>query len=118
MIRQVGREGEEAAVRYLTSLGYRVIARNVRFRSGEIDVVARDGDVLVFVEVKTRRGRGFGSPGEAVTGAKQRRLVRLAALYLARLGGEPPPCRFDVVEVEPGPDGRWRCKLIKGAFQA
>lgn len=118
MNRRVGEAGEQAAAEFLAALGYRIIGRNVRFRSGEIDLVARDGGVLVFVEVKTRRGRGFGAPGEAVTAAKQRRLVRLAALYLARLGSDPPPCRFDVVEVEPGPDGRLRCRLIKNAFQA
>ncbi len=118
MNRRIGEAGEQAAAEFLRSLGYRIIARNVRFRAGEIDLVARDGGVLVFVEVKTRRGRGFGSPGEAVTVAKQRRLIRLASLYLARLGGEPPPCRFDVVSVEPGPDGRLRCRLIKGAFTA
>jgi len=116
--RRVGEAGEQAAAAFLTSLGYRIVARNVRFRSGEIDLIARDGSVLVFVEVKTRRGRRFGTPGEAVTPQKQRKLIRLASLYLARLGGEPPPCRFDVVEVEPGPDGRYRCEVIRGAFMA
>jgi len=116
--RRVGLEGENAAAAYLTSLGYRVIERNVRFRAGEIDLVAEDGGVLVFVEVKTRRGRGFGAPAEAVTAEKRRRLVRLASLYLARRGGPVPPCRFDVVSVEPGPGGRYRCEVIRGAFGA
>jgi len=116
--RRVGLEGENAAAAYLTSLGYRVIERNVRFRAGEIDLVAEDGGVLVFVEVKTRRGRGFGAPAEAVTAEKRRRLVRLASLYLARRGGQVPPCRFDVVSVEPGPGGRYRCEVIRGAFGA
>jgi len=116
--RRVGEAGEQAAAEFVTSLGYRIVARNVRFRSGEIDLVARDGGVLVFVEVKTRRGRGFGTPDEAVGAAKQRRLIRLASLYLARLGSDPPPCRFDVVSVEPGPDGSLQCRLIKGAFTA
>ncbi|MBP2017715.1 putative endonuclease [Symbiobacterium terraclitae] len=118
MSTRVGQEGEDAAAAYLASLGYRIVARNVRFRAGEIDLVAEDGGVLVFVEVKTRRGRGFGSPAEAVTAEKRRRLVRLASLYLARRGGPVPPCRFDVVSVEPGPDGRYRCEVIKGAFGA
>jgi len=116
--RRVGSEGEQAAAAYLASQGYRIIARNVRFRAGEIDLVAEEGGFLVFVEVKTRRGRGFGSPAEAVTADKRRRLVRLASLYLARLGRPAPPCRFDVVEVEPGPDGRYRCHVIRGAFTA
>lgn len=118
MSRRVGEAGEQAAAEFLTASGYRIIARNVRFRSGEIDLIAQDGGVLVFVEVKTRRGRRYGTPGEAVTAAKQRRLARLASLYLARLGSKPPPCRFDVVEVEPGPDGRLRCRLIQNAFHA
>lgn len=115
---QVGREGEQAAAAYLESLGYRILARNVRYRAGEIDLVATENGFLVFVEVKTRRGSRFGSPAEAVTAEKQRRLVRLAGIYLAHRGGNPPPCRFDVVAVEPGPDGKLRCRLIKGAFTA
>jgi putative endonuclease len=114
--RRVGQEGERAAAAYLAARGYRIVARNVRFRAGEIDLVAEEGGFLVFVEVKTRRGRGFGSPAEAVTAEKRRRLIRLASIYLAHMGGEAPPCRFDVVSVEPGPDGQYRCEVIKGAF--
>lgn len=116
--RRVGQEGEQAAAACLEGLGYRILARNVRFRAGEIDIVATEGGFLVFVEVKTRRGSRFGSPAEAVTAEKQRRLVRLAGIYLAHRGGNPPPCRFDVVSVELGPDGGYRCSVIKGAFTA
>lgn len=112
----MGRAGEEAAVLYLAGLGYRIIARNVRFRTGEIDLVAEDGACLVFVEVKTRTGTGFGTAAEAVTPAKQRQLVRLAALYLSARGGDSRPCRFDVVTVEPGNGGGWACTLIRNAF--
>lgn len=114
----VGRAGEEAAARHLTELGYRIIARNHRYRFGELDIVAEEQGWLVFVEVKTRTGAGYGSAAEAVTPAKQRQLVRLAAAYLASAGGEGRPCRFDVVTVEPGPDGTWLCQVIPNAFGA
>jgi putative endonuclease len=113
-----GRAGEEAAAQYLAGLGFRIIARNVRFRAGEIDLVADDAGTLVFVEVKTRTGPGFGTPAEAVTPQKQARLVRLAGLYLSGLGAEHRPCRFDVVAVEPDAGGQWRCTLIRNAFGA
>lgn len=82
-----------------------VLERNVRSRLGELDLVARDGDTLVFVEVKTRRDDAFAAPELSVTAAKRRKLVRLAEAYLQRLPGPPPPCRFDVVAVLL-PDGR------------
>lgn len=114
----LGRAGEEAAARHLTELGYRIIARNLRFRFGELDIVAEEHGWLVFVEVKTRTGSGYGSAAEAVTPAKQRQLVKLAAAYLAATGGEGRPCRFDVVTVEPGPEGGWLCQVIADAFGA
>lgn len=115
---RTGREGEEAAAAYLGARGYRIIERNLRFRAGEIDLVAEESGFLVFVEVKTRRGSTFGSAAEAVTAEKRRRLVLLAGLYLARRVGTPPPCRFDVVTVEPGVNGEWVCQVIRGAFTA
>lgn len=113
---QVGREGEAAAAAYLSAQGYQIRARNVRYRQGEIDLVAEEGGYLVFIEVKTRTGSGYGTPAEAVTPQKQRQLFRLAQLYLAVTGQGERPCRFDVVGVEPGADGRWRCTLIRNAF--
>ncbi len=116
---EVGRAGEQAASEFLVALGYQVLARNVRFRFGEIDIVAEDHGVLVFVEVKTRTGTGFGTPAEAVTAAKRARLVRLAEIYLARVGAVDRPCRFDVVAVEPqGRLGGWRCSVVRDAFSA
>jgi putative endonuclease len=96
---QLGRRGEELACQRLEALGLRIVARNWRCRSGEIDVVAAGPDLLVFCEVKTRRGHGYGTPAEAVTPAKRARLRQLAAAYLAAV--EHPPCdvRFDVVAV-------------------
>jgi len=113
-----GRAGEEAAARFLETKGYRIIARNVRFRTGEIDLIADENGVLVFVEVKTRSGSDFGTAAEAVTGRKQQQLVRLASLFLAQSGSLARPCRFDVVAVEPAPTGEFACTLFTNAFAA
>lgn len=101
MARQrLGRRGEELACAELARLGYVVIARNHRSTLGEIDIVARDGETVVFVEVKARTGKACGHPAEAVTPAKQRRIVAMAEVYAARHGLARAPCRFDVVAVE------------------
>jgi putative endonuclease len=96
---QLGRRGEELACEHLAALGLRIVARNWRCRSGEIDVVAAGPDLLVFCEVKTRRGRGYGSAAEAVTPAKRARLRQLAAAYLAAVDHPHCKVRFDVVAV-------------------
>lgn len=113
----VGRVGEEVAARFLEDQGYRILRRNLRFRSGEIDLVAEENGILVFVEVKTRSGSSHGTAAEAVTPRKQAQLIRLASLYLARIGADRP-CRFDVVTVEPAGDSGWQCALIRDAFGA
>lgn len=100
--RGTARRGEALAALWLRVKGYRIEARNWRCPLGEIDIVASIGDTLVFVEVKARTGTGAGSPEEAVTTAKQKRLVQLANAYLARRHGETPACRFDVIAVEGG----------------
>jgi len=81
----------------LVRLGYRIIERNCRSRWGELDLVAYDGDTLVFVEVKARRSLEFGEPAYAVDRRKQSRLIRLAERYLSRRRLGEPTCRFDVV---------------------
>jgi len=91
-----GRQAEERACQYLKGLGYEIVARNWRCRSGEIDIVARDGNVLAFVEVKARSGRGYGGPEGAVGPVKQRRLVAAARRFIQQTGAELP-ARFDVV---------------------
>ncbi|MER7520230.1 YraN family protein [Streptomyces sp. NPDC126499] len=98
----LGRYGEELAARRLTATGLHVLARNWRCgRSGEIDIVARDGDTLVICEVKTRRGGTYEHPMAAVTPRKAERLRRLAACWLHRHGGPPPggSVRIDLVGV-------------------
>lgn len=96
---ELGSLGEDIAVTYLTDAGLRVLDRNWRCREGELDIVARDRDALVFCEVKTRRGVGFGHPVEAVNAVKQRRLRTLAQRWLSAHDEHAPELRFDVVGV-------------------
>jgi putative endonuclease len=105
----VGRFGEQLAVTYLIDAGLTILERNWRCASGELDIVARDGEALVFVEVKTRSSVGFGDPAEAVNVAKANRLRKLALLWLAEHrdpGWFWSQLRFDVVSVvRLAPDG-------------
>jgi len=105
-----GKRGEEKAAEFLRSQGYKILEENYRWRGGEIDIIARDGDYLVFVEVKARASLAFGTPEEAVTKAKRRKLVRTAQKYLlehpTQLG-----VRFDVVALSGG-----EARLYKNAF--
>ena len=110
-----GKAGEDDAVRWLESQGYEIVARNVVNHGGEIDVVAREGGTLCFVEVKARAGDRHGLAVEAVGFSKQRRLSRAAALYLTARGWHGRPCRFDVLGLDRG-DGGWRYTLVRNAF--
>lgn len=112
----VGAYGERTAERHLVAAGLVVLARNWRCPEGEIDLVLRDGDELVFCEVKTRRGAAFGTPAEAVVAAKVRRLRRLAAKWLELGGHHPHTVRFDVVSVLPQPRGAAHVEHLRGAF--
>lgn len=93
----LGREAEAAAEGLLRRKGYRILERNVRVGRGELDIVARMGETLVFVEVKARRTNRYGGVAYAVTAQKKRQLIQLAARYLARRRLERQPCRFDVL---------------------
>jgi putative endonuclease len=95
----LGKTGEDLACAELETRGYAIVARRYRVRDGELDIVARDGPTLVFVEVKARGSREFGDAAEAVTARKRRRLARLAVDFVARHRLEGCPCRFDVVTV-------------------
>lgn len=91
---------EEKAAAYLTEKGYRILHKNFYSSFGEIDIVARDGSCLVFVEVKYRSGKAGGHPLEAVDKRKQRRIGKTAVFYCCRYGyGENTPCRFDVIGI-------------------
>ena len=117
--RELGRKGEEEAVRLLRKSGYRIVGCNVKAKFGEIDVVARDGPVLCFVEIKARRSVTFGWPEEGVTFDKRQRLSRLANWYVQKHRVMGTPLRFDVVSILWNPDGSpARSRLIKGAFDA
>jgi putative endonuclease len=109
---QQGQLGEERAVEHLRACGYSVIERNFRCRVGEIDIVARDGDTLVFVEVRTRTNSRRGTALEAVTPAKQRRVARVAEDYLTMRRRHAAVCRFDVV----GITGE-QVELVRDAFR-
>ena len=101
-----GEWGEQEAARMLAAKGYRILGRRVRIgRRDEIDLVARDGETLVFVEVKTRKSEGYGRPFSAVDRHKRYVLSRGAVRYLLRLKTQPAYFRFDVVEVIGSPDG-------------
>jgi putative endonuclease len=94
-----GKNGEDLACEELAHRGYEILARRYRRRGGELDIVARDGRTVVFVEVKSRAGRGFGDGSEAVTPLKQRRMAAVALDYMARHRLLDCPCRFDVVSI-------------------
>jgi putative endonuclease len=103
-----GDAAEELAARHLEANGYRIVARNVRSKLGELDIVARDGRVVCFVEVRARRD---GTAAESVDAGKRRRLARAAGRYLTAQHLSDAPCRFDVVTV--GPAG---VAILKDAF--
>ena len=100
--RSLGDRGEALARRHLEECGMRALATNYRTPEGEIDLVAADGDTLVFVEVKLRRGQGFGTPEEALTPAKRRKLLANAFAYLQEHGldDDMTPWRIDLVAIE------------------
>ncbi len=101
----LGRGGESLAVTWLEARGMRVLARNWRCPYGEVDVIALQNGVLIFVEVKTRRGERMGAPEEAITPAKRRHMVATAQAYMAERGCEEQPFRLDVLAVQLTPGG-------------
>ena len=112
-----GKRGEEVACEELQKRGYVILDRRFRTRRGELDIVARDGSVIVFVEVKARTDGSFGEPFESITWQKRRRLGQMAAAYLFQKKLGDAPCRFDVVAVVEGPDAGRTVELIQGAFE-
>ena len=103
--RGLGKMGEELAARQLVAAGYEIVARNWRCQEGELDLVAQQGECLVVVEVRTRRGKALGTPEESVTPAKQARLIALAEAYVQAVDW-PGDWRIDVVAVELDQSGR------------
>lgn len=115
-----GQQAERFARGHLASQGLTIVATNYATRRGEIDLVARDGELLVFVEVRLRNHKGFASGAESVDLRKQQRLVRAADHYIQQhFGSEPPPCRFDVVSLHTNRDNRKQFQIdwLKDAFR-
>ena len=113
----LGRRSEQLALRVLTSRGYTIQASNVRFPVGEIDIVARDGQTLCFIEVRSRSSSLWGGPLETIRAQKRRRLIRAAQWYLSRHPSSLPEIRFDVLGIQ------WQgsepvVELVQGAFDA
>lgn len=98
----LGRAGEIKAAEFLENKGYEILKKNYKTHIGEIDIVAKDGECVVFVEVKTRVNDDFGAPSEAVTYKKREKYYKVASEYLIRNELTDVPCRFDVVEIENG----------------
>jgi putative endonuclease len=114
--RALGTFGEDAVARWYASRGYLLLDRNWRVREGELDLVLRHGRTVVFCEVKTRRGGAFGTPFDAVTDAKQRRLRTLALRWLAEHHERAAAIRFDVAAVVLGRRGPVEIEVRPGAF--
>jgi putative endonuclease len=113
----LGKTGEDLACAELEKRGYAIIARRYRRRGGEIDIVARDGPTIVFVEFKARDGHAFGEAAEAVTAFKRRRITQLARDYMTQQRLFNCPCRFDVVSIH-FDGGRPEIEVFQNAFDA
>jgi len=112
-----GKQGERLAAGWYKKQGWQIVARNYRTRQGEIDLVAAKGDVLAFVEVKTRTGNMLSRPAEAVDRRKQKRIIAAAGCFLAAYDGPQQQIRFDVLEVYPEKRGEERFFCIEQAFE-
>ena len=114
-----GKEGEKAAVKFLKKRGYRIIEKNYHNKSGEIDIIGEQDQVLVFIEVKSRADTEYGDPLEAVTPYKQRKICQVARGFMAQHRIENRDCRFDVVGIKGNPNEprSWEVGLIQDAFR-
>jgi len=114
---RLGSSGEDAAAKFLSGKGYKILSKNYKSKVGEIDIVARDKDTLVFVEVKTRSSGLFGEPAEAVVLRKIRQLSKAALVFLKENNLLDSKARFDVVSVSCSKDIGTKIDLIKNAFE-
>ena len=112
----IGARGEELATAYLRDQRYTILERNFRCKGGEVDIVARDGKTLVFVEVKTRRSDAYGVPQLAVTPFKQRQISKAALTWLAKQRLTDSPARFDVIAIVLHDPGKPVIEQIRNAF--
>ena len=115
---RLGQESERFAARFLVSQGYAILETNVRARLGEIDLVAREGQMLCFIEVRSASSLQWGGPLASITDRKRRRLIRAAQWFVSQRKPSVPELRFDVVGVTWNASGEPSCELIRGAFDA
>ena len=117
----IGVLGEEAAVKALKKDGYRIIERNFRTKQGEIDIIAKDGEYLCFVEVRLRKSDLYGSPAESITEGKQKRIIEAAQVYILKKRIYDTPMRFDAVLINALASGNklknMRLEIVKDAFR-
>jgi putative endonuclease len=114
---ELGRRGEDLAAEVLRRRGYRIVELNHRNCFGEIDIIAEEGPVLVFVEVKSRRSERRGDPKWAVTPTKRRKISQVALAYLKSSRQTGRRARFDVVAIRPGSDGQPAVEVVRNAFE-
>jgi len=112
---ELGKKGEDIACKFLEKNGYQIVERNYRNRAGEIDIIARDKDDIVFVEIKTKISKDFAQPELSVNPSKQRKIVKTALTYLMVKGIKKTGCRFDVIGITGEKEER-KIELIKNAF--
>lgn len=112
----LGKTGEDLAAAELAARGYAILARRYRTRYGEIDIVAEDAGTIVFVEVRARTTRDFGSAAQSVTAVKQRKLISMGVDYLSRRRLTGHPCRFDVVAIDDARGPSPSITVYRGAF--
>ena len=112
---ELGKKGEDIACKFLEKNGYQIVERNYRNRAGEIDIIARDKDTIVFVEIKTKISKDFAQPELSVNPSKQRKIVKTALTYLIGKGIKRTGCRFDVIGIT-GEKEQRKIELIKNAF--
>ncbi len=114
----IGKKGEDTAEKYLKKQGYRILGKNYKSPSGEIDIIALDKGTLVFIEVKTRRSDEFGPPEISVTSTKRQKIIKSAFHFLSKKRIKDTPCRFDIVSITGSPDQKEKVvKIIKDAFE-
>lgn len=116
----IGKQGEREGIEYLEQSGYQILEKNYRTRAGEIDCIAKHKDILVFIEIKTRRSRQFGLPQEAVSIAKQRKIIKSAKIYLQHKSYNQNlsiPIRFDVLAITLREANRPTFELIQNAIE-
>jgi len=113
---ELGKRGEVLALRYLKRHSYKILEQNYKTRSGEIDIIAKNKDVLAFIEVKTRKSLDYGLPQESVDIHKQRQISKVALEYLAKKNIQDVDCRFDIVAITWLKNQKPQIELIKDAF--